>query len=42
MKPGKRTAPQAANSKERQARSDRLRQTGRFDDAVAALQDFDL
>lgn len=42
MKPGKRTAPQAAISKERQARSERLRQTGRFDDAVAALSDFDL
>jgi hypothetical protein len=42
MKPGKRTAPQAAVSKERQARSERLRNSGSFHDGVAALQDFDL
>jgi hypothetical protein len=42
MKPGKRSAPQAAVSKERQVRSERLRNSGSFEDGVAALQDFDL
>lgn len=42
MKPGKRTAPQAALSKERQVRTERLRNSGSFADGVAALSDFDL
>lgn len=42
MKQAKRASTQAANSKERQARSERLRNSGRFEDGVAALQDFDL
>ena len=42
MKPGRRAPPQAAESKARQVRSERLRNSGRFEDAVAALQDFDL
>jgi len=42
MKPGKRAAPNAAISKERQVRSERLRNSGSFEDGIAALQDFDL
>lgn len=42
MKPAKRAAPQAAVSKERQVRSDRLRTSGRMNDAVASLMDLDL
>jgi len=36
MKPGKRAAPQSANSKEQQVRSERLRNSGKLDDFVAA------
>lgn len=42
VRPGKRAAPNAQVSKERQARSERLRNSGSFEDGVAALQDFDL
>lgn len=36
IKPGKRTAPQAANVKERQAQTERLRNSGSLDDFAAA------
>lgn len=42
MKPGKRNAPQAAVTRERQDRTERLRKTGRMDAAVASLMDLDL
>jgi hypothetical protein len=42
VKPGRRAAPQAANSKERQARTERLQREHSFEAGVAALQDFDL
>lgn len=42
MKPAKRAAPQAAVSKEKQVRSERLRTSGRMQDAVASLMDLDL
>jgi hypothetical protein len=42
MKPGKRAPTNTAPTKERQARSERLRQTGSIDDAVALLSSFNL
>lgn len=42
VRPGKRAAPDAQAVKGRQVRSERLRNSGRFEDGVAALQDFDL
>jgi hypothetical protein len=42
IRQGKRSAPTAAITKERQARAERLRNSGSFADGVAALQDFDL
>lgn len=42
MKPARRAPAQAAVSKERQNRSERLRSTGRMDAAVASLMDIDL
>jgi hypothetical protein len=42
MKPARRQPPQAAASKERTVRSERLRSTGRMDAAVASLMDIDL
>lgn len=42
MKPGKRAPTQEGPTKERQARSERLRQTGSIDDAVALLSSFNL
>jgi hypothetical protein len=39
---GRRAAPQAAQTREKQARTERLRNSGSFEDGVAALQDFDL
>lgn len=42
IKGGKRMDPKAKTSREAQAKSERLRRTGRFEDGVAALMDFDL
>ncbi len=42
IKGGKRMDPRAKTSREAQAKSERLRRTGRFEDGVAALMDFDL
>jgi hypothetical protein len=42
VRPGKRAAPDARENKGRQVRSERLRNSGSFEDGVAALQDFDL
>jgi hypothetical protein len=38
----RRAAPNAAQNREKQARTERLRNSGSFEDGVAALQDFDL
>lgn len=40
--PGRRAAPNATATREKQARTERLRNSGSFEDGVAALQDFDL
>lgn len=42
IKPGKRVAPQSADTKGRQVRSERLQRERSFEAGVAALQDFDL
>lgn len=42
VRPGKRAAPDARESQGRKVRSERLRNSGSFEDGVAALQDFDL
>lgn len=42
VRPGRRPTPDAREQKGREVRSERLRNSGRFEDAVAALQDFDL
>ena len=42
VRPGKRAAPEARETQGRSVRSERLRTSGSFDDAVAALQDLDL
>lgn len=42
VRDGRRAPPNAAQTREKQARSERLRTSGSFDDGVAALQDFDL
>jgi hypothetical protein len=39
---GRRAAPNAAQNREKQARTERLRNSGTFDDGVASLMDFDL
>ena len=42
VRPGKRVAPNAQESKGRQARSERLRNSGSLEDGIAALLDLDL
>ena len=42
MTNGRRNGPSATDIRGKQVRTERLRKTGSFDDAVAALQDFDL
>lgn len=42
IRDGRRTAPGATATREKQARTERLRNSGSFEDGVAALQDFDL
>lgn len=42
VRPGRRAAPEAREQQGRKARSERLRNSGSFDDGVAALQDLDL
>jgi hypothetical protein len=42
VRPGKRAAPEARETQGRKVRSERLRNSGSFEDGVAALQDFDL